>query len=506
MADRPPAPEHNQRTLAADAAIRGVGLFSGQPVTVTLRPAPADHGVVFRRTDLPGSPSIPARVDFIVDRPRRTALRAPGPAVGSDEPGAPTDQPQAVVETVEHLLSALAGLGVDNALIDVDAGELPIGDGSALPFVEAIDRAGIADLEAARRPLIVTEPVTVRSPSGLPDGGEAVIFAVPNESPSLELAYDLDYGLGATLERQFTAFTLRREELEPVGPAHRHAPGTNGSALAHTRVTDAPFARQIAPARSFALLAEAQALRARGLFAHVTPREMLVIGEDGPVDNAYRFDDEPVRHKLLDLLGDLALVGRPIQGRIYASRSGHALNHRMARALVEQARRTEGTRRRPAGVGPAEGATRAPAMDCRDVLRLLPHRFPMALVDRVIEIDQDRRAVGIKNVTINEPFFQGHYPGSPIMPGVLIVEAMSQLAGLMLSQKLERTGKIAVLLSMDRVKLRKPVVPGDQLVMETEVIKASERFGDVQCKARVDGRLVAEARVKFMMVDAEPAR
>ena len=200
-----------------------------------------------------------------------------------------------------------------------------------------------------------------------------------------------------------------------------------------------------------------------------------------------------MRHKLLDLIGDLALVGRPINARILASKSGHSLNQRLARELVELGRRGE----------ESDEHLPAPAMDIRQIMRLLPHRYPMVLVDRVLEMEGDRRAVGVKNVSMNEPFFQGHYPGIPIMPGVLIVEAMSQLSGLMLSQKLDRTGKVAVLLSLDKVKLRRPVVPGDQLVIEAEAIRASSRFGDVQCRSYVSGKLVAEARVRFMMVDAE---
>lgn len=474
-----------QRTLAREVRIEGVGLFTGQRVNVVFHPAPPDHGVVFRRSDVEDRPLIPARVENVVDTPRRTTIRAPGPGEGESP---------VVVETVEHCLSALAGLGIDNVLIDLDAPELPIGDGSARFFVEALGQAGLAVQDEPQRPLVVREPVTVRSPAG--GGAEAVLVALPNDSPSLELVYDLDYGEGSNLPRQVSAFTLRRG----VANASRPGPSGNGSAngsASALKALPSSYASQIAPARTFALLAEAQAMRERGMFAHVSPADLLVIGDDGPVDNEYRFDDEPVRHKLLDLLGDLSLVGRPIQGRIIASRSGHALNHRLAHALLEQA-----LRREKRGEGRAADPA-PPALNIRDVLKLLPHRFPMVLVDRVLEIDEDRRAVGIKNVTVNEPFFQGHYPGQPIMPGVLIVEAMSQLAGLMLSQKLERTGKIAVLLSMERVKLRRRVVPGDQLVMETEAIKASERFGDVQCRARVDGRVVAEARIKFMMVDAE---
>jgi UDP-3-O-[3-hydroxymyristoyl] N-acetylglucosamine deacetylase/3-hydroxyacyl-[acyl-carrier-protein] dehydratase len=220
---------------------------------------------------------------------------------------------------------------------------------------------------------------------------------------------------------------------------------------------------------------------------------MLVIGEDGPIDNEYRFDNEPVRHKILDIVGDLYLAGSFIQGRIVASRSGHALNRKLCKAILEQqkvAKRSDAV---------ASGLQ----MDVREIQRIMPHRYPMLLVDRVVEMDGDSRAVGVKNVTINEPFFQGHYPGTPIMPGVLIVEAMAQLGGLLMSRKLEHTGKLAVLLSLDKVKLRHPVTPGDQLVLEAISIRAGVRTAALQCKAFVGSRLAAEAQIRFMMVDAE---
>jgi len=435
-----------QRTLRGAAEVRGVGLFSGAHVTARLLPADPDTGVVFRRADLPGSPPIPARVASVQDRPRRTALQA-----GS-----------ASVETVEHCLAALVGLGIDNALIEVDGPELPAGDGSAMPYAEAIRSLGAAEQAAPRRPLVISEPITVRE-------GEATVAALPADYPGLEMFYVLDYG-----------------DLSPIRPQ------THGYSLP-LKADPEGFVTRIAPARTFTTEAEAEEARKRGLFAHLTPSEMLVIGPTGPIDNAYRFDDEPVRHKLLDLIGDLALVGRPIQGRIVAIRSGHALNHRMAGALLQAAGEREAIRQ-----------AAPPAMDIQQILNLLPHRFPMVMVDRVLEMEPDKRAVGIKNVTINEPFFQGHYPARPIMPGVLIVEAMSQLAGLMLSQTLNHSGKIAILLSMEGVKLRRAVVPGDQLVIECEAIRVNARMGESQCRAFVGGELAAEARIRFMMVDPQP--
>ena len=437
----PAFPDEQQHTLKSPARLSGSGLFTGAPASVTMHPLEPGAGIVFRRMDLEGAPTIPARVDFVVDRPRRTTLK----------------HGEATVDTVEHCLSALAGMGVDNVRIDLDGPELPAGDGSAGLFVDAIRDAGLVEQDAPRRPLVISEPITVRD-------GDAMVSAFPSENGESEYMYVLDYGPGSPIERQIHSF----------------------------KMSSAAYVEQIAPARTFSTRVEAEAMWQRGMFKHLTPKDMLVIGEHGPIDNAYRFDGEPVRHKVLDLVGDLSLLGRPIRGRVFAVRSGHALNHRLTRELLEKARQ----------VDRASGRA-APAMEIGSILRLLPHRYPMILVDRVLEMDGDRRAVGVKNVTINEPFFQGHYPGTPIMPGVLIVEAMCQLAGLMLSQKLERTGKIAVLLSLDRVKLRRAVTPGDQLVMETEAIRASSRFGDVQCRAFVGGELTAEARVKFLMVDAE---
>jgi UDP-3-O-[3-hydroxymyristoyl] N-acetylglucosamine deacetylase/3-hydroxyacyl-[acyl-carrier-protein] dehydratase len=309
---------------------------------------------------------------------------------------------------------------------------------------------------AIRHPIVVREPITVRD-------GEATLAIVPSASSSLEIVYMLDYGEHSPIARQTHAFS----------------------------VTPESFATEIAPARTFSTAAEARAARELGMFAHLTPRDMLVIDASGPIDNTLRFANEPARHKLLDLLGDISLVGRPILGRLVAYRSGHTLNHRLAREITARF-----------GVD-ARGDQSKPAMPIGAILRVLPHRYPMILIDRVLELDGDRRAVGVKNVTINEPFFQGHYPETPIMPGVLIVEAMCQLAGLMLANTLDRTNRVAVLVSLDRVRLRKAVTPGDRLILEVEAVKSTPRYGDVECRGLVDGALVAEARVKFMMVVPE---
>jgi UDP-3-O-[3-hydroxymyristoyl] N-acetylglucosamine deacetylase/3-hydroxyacyl-[acyl-carrier-protein] dehydratase len=254
------------------------------------------------------------------------------------------------------------------------------------------------------------------------------------------------------------------------------------------------FLTQLAPARTFSFEAEAREAFSRGIGKHLTPRDVLVISPDGPIDNAFRFPDECARHKALDILGDLYLVGRPLRGRIVGYKSGHSLNHLLARRILE---REEKTSRQML-------VHREAALDIRKIQRILPHRYPMLLVDRVLEIQGDYKAIGIKNVTFNDIFFQGHYPGTPIMPGVLIVEALAQLGGILLSQKLEHTGKLAVLLSMDKVKMRHPVTPGDQLLLEAVTVRVKSRTGHVRCKAFVGDKLAAEADIKFMLVDAEP--
>lgn len=439
-------PDSLQHTVRSAVTLEGLGLFTGASVRMTIQPAQPGEGIRFRRMDLDGQPTIAAKVEHVTDRPRRTVLK----------------QGNATVETIEHAMAAFAAMGVDNVTVELDGPEVPAMDGSASAFVDALGQAGIVEQDAKRQYFVVSEPITVRD-------GDAMVAAYPPGENELDLLYALDFGAGSPIRPQVYSY----------------------------RVDAATFAGEIAPARTFSSLHDAEAAWNRGLFRHLSPREMLVIGEQGPVENVYRFDDEPVRHKMLDLLGDIALVGRPIVGRIVAMRSGHALNHKLARELLESERAMQQR---------AGGVIQPPAMDIRTIMRLLPHRYPMILVDRVIELEGDARAVGIKNVSINEPFFQGHYPNVPIMPGVLIIEAMCQLAGLMLSQRLERTGKIAVLLSLDQVKLRKSVVPGDQLVMETEALRTSSRFGDVQARAFVGGEMAAEARVKFMMVDAERGR
>ncbi len=432
-----------QHTLAGEVEVRGKGLLLGEDAVVRFCPAPPYHGVVFERTDVDPPVRIPATIDHVGNRARRTTLK----------------RGDIAIETVEHCMSALAGLRIDNVLIQINGPELPCGDGSAAPFVDPILEVGLEEQDAPRRIYKLRQPIVIEQ-------GDAMLAAFPCDEDAFKVVYDLDYGSNATrIKRQVQSFNF-----------------TNGA-----------YTEEIARARTYSLKEEAQALWDRGMCRHLTPKDVLVIGDDGPIDNAYRFENEPVRHKIVDLLGDLYLLGFEVHARFVAYKSGHELNRRMCQKILQQA---DADFRRDRSLHGRE-------LDIRAIQRLMPHRYPMLLVDRVVEIDGDQRAIGVKNVTINEPFFQGHYPGTPIMPGVLIVEAMAQLGGLLLSQKLEHTGKIAVLLSLDRVKLRHSVSPGDQLILEAESIRARARTGAVKCRAYVGAKLAAEAQIRFMMVDAE---
>ncbi|MGD8454544.1 MAG: UDP-3-O-acyl-N-acetylglucosamine deacetylase [Phycisphaerae bacterium] len=434
---------NRQRTIEREVELSGQGLFTGFPVRVRFRPAAAGSGVTFVRADQPEPIRVPARVENLAKRARRTSLK----------------NGTVSIETVEHCLAAVRGLGIDNLDIELDNAELPGGDGSCRPFVEKLSEAGVVELEAERCYLPIQHVIRVAD-----EGAELVAW--PGEEGRLDVYYELDYGTDNPLGRQTYRFSLERDT----------------------------FVEQLAGARTFVLEQEAQQLQAAGLGKHLKYEDILVIGHDGPIENKYHFPDECARHKILDLVGDLMLAGGFVTGRIYARRSGHNLNQELARSIVENAA-AEQLQARISG---------RPRLDVRALQRVMPHRYPMLLLDRVIEMDGDRRAVGIKNVTINEPFFEGHYPRSPIMPGVLIIEAMAQLGGVLLSQKLEHTGKVAVLLSLDKVKFRRPVVPGDQLVLEAQAVRVKSRTGEVFCQARVAGELAAEAEVRFMMVDADP--
>ena len=465
-----------QRTILAPVTLEGAGLHTGITSSVTFHPAPENHGIVFVRTDLEGSPTIPANVDYVADTLRGTTL--------ANESGA-------VVRTVEHVLSALVGLEIDNCRVELSAEELPAADGSAKPFAEALTEAGFEDQNAARTCLMLDK--TVQLSHG--DGGTEYTL-MPSEQFSTTVF--IDYAING--------FAAQNHSLGQL---------------------DEEYTREIAPARTFCFLSEVEELRSRGLIRGGQIHNAVVISDvdsnmnqmqnfvdewgvspefeegrnDVLIGEAFRFQNEPARHKLLDLMGDLALVGAPLCGHLIAVCPGHSGNIEFARTLKRLADK-KGLFKRFDLSDEAE-----PVKDVNAVMQILPHRYPFLLVDKVIDLDEKAgRITGVKNVTVNEPFFQGHFPGFPIMPGVLIVEAMAQTGGMLLMNDIGiGEDKIAVFMGIKDAKFRRPVVPGDRLFLE--LVLKGKRFNTytMQGKATVGGKVAAQAEITVAVIDRQQA-
>ncbi|MDP9348977.1 MAG: UDP-3-O-acyl-N-acetylglucosamine deacetylase, partial [Gemmatimonadota bacterium] len=389
-----------QNTIGGERSTEGTGLHTGEAVRIRLLPAPVNTGVVFRRTDLDGAPEVPARVAHVVSTDRGTVLGAG----------------EAKVHTVEHLLAAVAASGVDNLVVELEGPEPPIVDGSARPFWELLSGA-LEEQDAPAKVLTMNEAFSLQENDASYVVGPAKEYRV---STTIEFGHPL-------IGRQFGSF----------------------------RVDPERFGAEIAPARTFGFTREVDALRGRGLAQGGSLKNALILDESGLVGGGeLRFPDEFLRHKTLDLIGDLALVGARIAAHVVAERPGHRGNVALARELVSRAERK---------------ALARPIMNIEQILHYLPHRYPFLLVDRVVEFEERKRIVGLKNVTINEPFFVGHFPGRPVMPGVLILEAMAQVGGLLVLEQMENLEeKVVYFMSADKVKWRRPVTPGDQVRFEVE--------------------------------------
>ena len=439
--------------MAGTAEVCGIGYLRGTEVNVRFLPADAGAGIRFVRTDLPGRPSVPALVEFVEARERRTTIR----------------RGEAVVEMVEHVMAALAGLRIDNCTVEIDAFETPGMDGSSAPFVEAIASAGAIEQDRPRGVLTIDRPVSVRE-------GRASVAAFPGAPGRLVLSYQLDYGEGAPIPSQ--------SHFVEIGPER--------------------FRDEIAPSRTFLLDEEAEALRKAGIGGRTSLADLLVFGPGGPIGNTLRFPDECARHKLLDVIGDLALIGKDLEGHVVAHRSGHALNVELARALlVADAERATPAPEVKNGSAPTPLAATMPHMDIAAIMELMPHRYPFLLLDRVLTIDPGRSLRALKNVTCNEPFFPGHWPGRPVMPGVLILEAMAQAAGILISQRYDLDRHMVVIASIDDARLRRQVVPGDQLLLEIDRFRARSKMAEAYGVARIGDQVAAEARLRFAVVPSD---
>jgi len=433
---------HSQQTLAKSASVTGSSLHTGANVTLTLHPAPPGHGRKFRRTDLPDQPLIDARIDNV-----KTVERATTIAEGSVK-----------VQTVEHVLSALSGMGVDNVLIEMDANEPPIGDGSARPYLELIKSAGIVEQPATRQTFEVNETLHIETKSG------SLMAILPDP-----------------------AFRISCTQIGPDG---------RFTQFYSTEITPAIYEKEIAPARTFVFYEDVKPLMDKGLIKGGSLENAVVVrGESVLSKEPLRFRDEFARHKILDIIGDLALFGRAIKGHVIAIRPGHGPNTDLARALSKQFARTM------ALVPPAVTPKGGEILDVNDVMKLLPHRFPFLMVDRIVSLEGDNKCTGIKSVTVNEYYFQGHFPGHPVMPGVLQLEAMAQVGSILLLRIPGYAGKIGYFMSADEVKFRKPVVPGDTLFIEVEMTQRKRAIARARGRCIVNSEVVSEATMLFGVVD-----
>ncbi|MDE0466464.1 MAG: UDP-3-O-acyl-N-acetylglucosamine deacetylase [Candidatus Poribacteria bacterium] len=420
----------SQQTIQNEITMTGIGLMLGEPVTLTLKPAPADSGIVFRRVDMEGKPEVEVCPENWADiLPRCTSLRSGDTTVSS----------------VEHLLSALGGLGVDNVIVELDAPEPPGLDGSAVPYVENIQATGLVSQDVPRNFIEITEPFALSE-------GDRQLVLLPADALEVTFVY-----------------------------AH---PQTTPQVVTF-KITPESYAHDIAPARSFCFENEIEALQALGIGKGASYDNVLVINEAGDPSTPLRFEDEFVRHKILDLIGDLYLAGHLPKAHVMATRTGHTFHAEFVRALAEA-----GHLQQPLVQEPIE------VMDIYDVL---PHRHPMCMVDRVIEYESKKRAVGIKNVTYNEPIFEGHFPTQPVMPGVLQIEALAQLAAWLVLRDIGKEGELGYFRSISKATFRRAVIPGDQLRLEIEVAQLRSRLARIEGRVYVGDELATEAELSIVL-------
>jgi UDP-3-O-[3-hydroxymyristoyl] N-acetylglucosamine deacetylase/3-hydroxyacyl-[acyl-carrier-protein] dehydratase len=450
-------PVLNQQTLNGPASFSGIGLHSGNRVNMTLLPAPANSGVRFRRVDLEGKPEIEARVENVSETSRSTTL-----AKGNVK-----------IHTVEHVLAALAGYGIDNAIVELDANEPPIADGSSREFCKIIQSAGIVPQAEKREPFTPAEPIELQT-------GETMMTLFPGDGFKITCT-------SADKRGRFTQFYS-------------------------TEITPKTWEKELAHARTFCFFEEIEFLIKNGLIKGGSLENAIVIRDDAVLTTEpLRYPDEFVRHKMLDIIGDLSLLGRPIHGHLIAVKPSHAANCELVRQIAARMQRPLRAAQAFGPPPPAvpksneekknmllETMAKGGELDTSQVMQILPHRYPFLMVDRVVKIEGNR-ITAVKNITINEPYFQGHFPGHPIMPGVLQLEAIAQVAGILMLRQAENTGQLAYFMAAEDVKWRKPVLPGDVLIIEVELTKSRGKIGKARGVCKVRDEIVSEAEITFML-------
>lgn len=423
-----------QKTIKREIKVSGIGIHTGDPTQLCFKPAEKDTGINFIRVDLPNKPKIRASIFNVIEESlylRRTSL----------------GQDSVEIHTVEHLLSALFGLGIDNIIVEVNGEEIPALDGAAAHFCKILREAGIVELDSAKNTFEVRQPFWLNE-------DDAFLAVFPDQS--FRISYTLSY------------------------------PQSSLNQYLNLVVTEEAFTKQLIPCKTFCLESEVDTLQQQGLGRGASVDNTIVVGKNGIVKGRATFPDEFARHKVLDLIGDFCLLAPFIKAHVVAVKSGHPLNIKLLQRLNK--------------IKQKDSKGIAPPFDVEKIMQILPHRYPFLLVDKVLEFKEEKHIVGVKNVTINEQFFTGHFPGRPVMPGVLIIESMAQTAGILMLSRAENRGKLAYFMSMDKVKFRKTVLPGDQLILKVDVVRIKSRTIQIRGKAFVEGKIVAEADMMFSLV------